>query len=168
MAKTLVTGATGQIGSELTWALRDRFATDSVIASSRHLRQDDGQRRWAPFETLDVTDRESICRAIEAHDIDTVFHLAAVLSAVGEQDPQRAWTVNVTGLHNVLEAARLGGVRQVFWPSSIAAFGPNTPRVHTPQDTITHPTTMYGVTKVAGELLCRVHSVTAVRRGENE
>ncbi len=108
----------------------------------------------SPFEDLDVTDRQSIDRVLAQYQIDTVFHLAAVLSAVGEQNPQLAWDVNVNGLHNVLEAARLGGVKKVFWPSSIAVFGPNTPRVNTPQDTIMHPTTMYGVAKVTGELLC--------------
>jgi len=154
MRRILITGATGQIGTELTRELRSRYGANNVIASSRHCPRDDAEHRWAPFEEMDVTDRESIRRVIETHDVDTVFHLAAVLSAVGEQDPQRAWHVNVNGLHNVLEAARTCEVKQVFWPSSIAAFGPNTPRVHTPQDTITHPTTMYGVTKVAGELLC--------------
>ena len=154
MRRILITGATGQIGTELTRELRLRCGGDSVIASSRHRPRDDTQHQWAPFEELDVTDRQSIGHVIETNEIDTVFHLAAVLSAVGEQDPQRAWNVNVNGLHNVLEAARNGSVKQVFWPSSIGAFGPNTPRVHTPQDTITHPTTMYGVTKVTGELLC--------------
>lgn len=154
MRKILITGATGQIGTELTRELRSRFGTENVIASSRHRSRDDAQHHWAPFVELDVTDRDAIRRVIEAHEVDTLFHLAAVLSAVGEHDPQQAWNVNVNGLHSVLEAARGGGVGQVFWPSSIAAFGPNTPRVHTPQDTITHPTTMYGVTKVTGELLC--------------
>jgi nucleoside-diphosphate-sugar epimerase len=138
----------------LTRELRRRHGVDDVIATSLDCPSDDAPHHWAPFEELDVTDRPALDRVIEAHGIDTVFHLAAVLSAVGEQHPQSAWNVNVNGLHNVLEAARTGGVKQVFWPSSIAAFGPNTPRAHTPQDTIMHPTTIYGVTKVTGELLC--------------
>jgi len=154
MGNILVTGATGQIGTDLTRELRGRCGANTVVASSRHRPRDDAQHDWDPFEELDVTSRESLERAVAAHDVEAVFHLAAVLSAVGEQDPQRAWNVNVNGLHNVLETARMGGVKQVFWPSSIAAFGPDTPRNHTPQDTITHPTTMYGVTKVTGELLC--------------
>jgi nucleoside-diphosphate-sugar epimerase len=154
MKRILVTGATGQIGTELTRQLRCRYGQDQVIAASRHRPRDDAQHRWDPFEELDVTNRQALDRVIEAHHIDTVFHLAAVLSAVGEEHPPSAWHVNVNGLYNLLEAARLGGVRQMFWPSSIAAFGPNTPRAHTPQDTIMHPTTMYGVTKVTGELLC--------------
>lgn len=154
MKRILITGATGQIGTELTRELRQRHGVENVIASCRHRPRNDAQHHWAPFEVLDVTDRESIDRVLAHNQIDTVFHLAAVLSAVGEQKPQQAWNVNVNGLHNVLEASRTNEVEQVFWPSSIAAFGPNTPRVNTPQDTIMHPTTMYGVSKVAGELLC--------------
>lgn len=154
MKKILVIGATGQIGTDLTRELHNRYGQDNVIAASRHRPDNDEQHRWGSFEVLDVTDRNSICRVINQYEIDTVFHLAAVLSVVGEEEPQRAWHVNMSGLHNVLEAARSCGVKQMFWPSSIAAFGPNTPRVRTPQDTIMQPTTMYGVTKVAGERLC--------------
>ncbi len=154
MRRTLITGATGQIGTELTRDLRCRYGAGNVIAASRHRPPDDAENLWAPFVEVDVTNRDAICNTIKANNVDTLFHLAAMLSAVGERHPQETWDVNVNGLHNVLEAARSCGVKQVFWPSSIAAFGPNTPRVHTPQDTITHPTTMYGVTKVAGELLC--------------
>ncbi len=154
MNRILITGATGQIGTELTRALRARYGSDQVIASSRQRPPDYDQHHWDPFELVDVTDPDAIGAAIESNRIDTIYHLAAVLSAVGEQDPQAAWNVNMNGLHYVLEAARASGVRQIFWPSSIAAFGPDTPRDNTPQDTIMHPTTMYGVTKVAGELLC--------------
>ena len=153
MRRILITGATGQIGTELTRELRQPRGTENVIASSRHRPSDDAHHAWAPFEELDVTHPEAIVRILEQYEIDTVYHLASLLSAVGEQKPQQAWNINVNGLHNVLEAARTCGVSQVFWPSSIAAFGPNTPRINTPQDTIMHPTTMYGVTKVAGELL---------------
>ena len=154
MKRILVTGATGQIGTELTRELRQRSGVEIVVASCRHRPADDAQHHWAPFVELDVTDRGSIERVLETNQIDTIYHLAAVLSAIGEQDPQQAWNVNVNGLHNVLEAGRNQTVKAIFWPSSIAAFGPNTPRDNTPQDTIMHPTTMYGVSKVAGELLC--------------
>lgn len=154
MQNILITGATGQIGTELTRELRRRHGDERVIASSCDCPSDDEQHHWAPFVQLDVTDREAIVQTLREGEIDTVFHLAAMLSVVGEQHPQQAWNVNVNGLHNVLEAARTCDVQQVFWPSSIAAFGSNTPRIHTPQDTITHPSTMYGVTKVTGELLC--------------
>jgi nucleoside-diphosphate-sugar epimerase len=106
-----------------------------------------------PFEILDVTRPDAVARLVAEHDIDTIYHLAAILSATAEGDPQAAYTVNMSGLHNVLEAARARGCA-VFVPSSIAAFGPGTPPDPTPQDTIQRPNTMYGVTKVAGELLC--------------
>ncbi len=154
MKRILITGASGQIGTELTRELRQTYGTDNVVASCLGRPRDDAQHQWAPFEDLDVTDRQAIDRVLDQYQIDTVFHLAAVLSAVGEQNPQLAWDVNINGLHNVLEASRMSGVKKVFWPSSIAVFGPNTPRVNTPQDTIMHPTTIYGVAKVTGELLC--------------
>ncbi len=155
MTTILVTGANGQIGTELTRALRARFESDRVVASSRRPRPADStDGASGPYELLDVTDRPAIEAVLERHQIDTIYHLAAVLSAVGETDPQRAWRVNMGGLANVLEAARTHGVRQVFWPSSIAVFGPDTPRDQTPQDTLMRPTTIYGVAKVAGELLC--------------
>ena len=153
MKRILITGATGQIGTELTRELRNRYGQENVIASGIEVTDHDTRHDWAPYERLDVTDYDALCRVIEVHQVDSVFHLASILSAVGEQHPQLAWDVNINGLRNVLEAARMEQVRQVFWPSSIAAFGPNSPRIRTPQDTITHPTTMYGVTKVTGELL---------------
>ena len=154
MKRILITGATGQIGTELTRELRQRHGVENVIASCLFRPIDDEQHHWAPFEELDVTDRDSIDRLLDQHEVDTVVHLAAVLSAIGEQKPQQSWNVNVNGLRNVLESARTHGVKQIFWPSSIAAFGSNTPRINTPQDTIMHPSTMYGISKVAGELLC--------------
>ena len=154
MNQILIIGATGQIGTELTVRLRQKYETANVIASARHRPPDDARHSWEPFELLDVTDRSAIDRVIEKYRIDTVFHLASLLSAVGEEKPQQAWDINLNGLRNVLEAARTCGVKQVFWPSSIAAFGPTSPRVNTPQDTIMRPTTVYGITKVAGELLC--------------
>ncbi|MGI9334540.1 MAG: NAD-dependent epimerase/dehydratase family protein [Gammaproteobacteria bacterium] len=154
MRKVLVTGALGQIGSELTAELRRICGPRNVIATSRRGPPETEISDGCRFELLDVTHREAVNRAFARHEVDTVFHLAAILSATGEQDPQLAWTVNIEGLRNVLGAAHAHGVKQVFWPSSIAAFGPDTPREHTPQLTVMRPNTMYGITKAAGELLC--------------
>lgn len=148
----LVTGAAGQIGSELVPALRDIFGQEKVIASDL-VEPKAPAVRQAPFELLDVTDSNQLGAAIKKHKIKKIYHLAAILSATGEKNPAKAWQVNINGLFNVLESARALEVKQVFCPSSIAVFGPLTPRVDTPQDTILSPTTMYGVTKVAGEQL---------------
>jgi nucleoside-diphosphate-sugar epimerase len=148
----LVTGAAGQIGSELVPALRAIFGQEKVIATD--LVQPKTQNlRLGPFEQLDVTQRSQLETIIRKYKIKKIYHLAAILSASGEKNPQKAWEVNINGLFNVLEAARQLDVKQVFCPSSIAVFGPLTPRVNTPQDTILGPTTMYGVTKVAAEHL---------------
>lgn len=154
MKKILITGALGQIGSELTMNLRSRYGESNVVASSRSAK--DGSAKVVesgPFELVDVTNPQHIADAVKKHNIDTVIHLAAILSAVGEAKPNLAWDVNMMGLFNVLEVARETKTA-VFTPSSIAAFGPSTPPDNTPQDTIQRPTTMYGVTKVAGEVLC--------------
>jgi nucleoside-diphosphate-sugar epimerase len=152
MKKILVTGANGQIGSELTLVLRDKYGADNVIAADlkpalAELTQS------GPCCRLDIRDRSALDHIVSSHRIDTVFHLAALLSAVGEQNPQLAWDVNMNGLLNVLETAKQHHCA-VFFPSSIAAFGTGTPSMDTPQDTIQRPTTMYGITKVSGELLC--------------
>jgi nucleoside-diphosphate-sugar epimerase len=154
MSRILITGAFGQIGTELTTALRERHGSINVIATGRHLpdREDD-RVRTGPAERLDVTDAAAVADALERHEIGLIFHLAAVLSARGERDPTATWRINMDGLRNVLEAARRVSGCRVFWPSSIAAFGPDTPRDATPQDTVMRPTTMYGLNKVAGELL---------------
>ena len=146
----LVTGALGQIGSELVNALRQRYGEDRVIASDIRMppRGNEG-----PFEFVDCTNQRSIDEVIRRHRVGTIYHLAALLSAVAESKPQVAWEVNMDGLYWVLEVARENRC-SVFFPSSIGAFGPGTPKDHTPQDTVQRPTTMYGVTKVAGELLC--------------
>jgi len=152
--RILVTGAVGQIGSELTPALRERYGNDNVVATGHKTPPSAELRDAGPFEFIDVTRRETIEAAVEKYGINTIYHLAAILSAVGEQKPQLAWDVNMNGLYNILEVAREHQMERVFCPSSIAAFGPDTPRDNTPQETVLRPRTMYGVTKVAGELLC--------------
>jgi len=157
MKKILVTGACGQIGSELTMELRRRYGNENVVATGHKTKPSEKLYQSGPFEFIDVTKRETIEEVVEKYNIDTIYHLAAILSAVGEKKPQLAWEVNINGLYNVLEVARERKMTRVFCPSSIAVFGPETPRDNTPQETITRPTTMYGVTKVAGELLCNYY-----------
>ncbi len=152
--KILVTGALGQIGSELVPALRERYGSDQVVASDiRMMSREQLLRTDGPFDFLDCTSERQIQEVVQRHQIKTIYHLVALLSAVGEGKPQVAWDVNMGSLYRVLEVSRINGCA-VFVPSSIGAFGPGTPRDHTPQDTIQRPTTIYGVTKVAGELLC--------------
>jgi len=154
-----VTGATGQIGSELTLALRRKYDGDNVIAVGHKRKPSEKLLNSGPFEFVDVGQKESLEKVVKKYDVDTVYHLAALLSATGEQNPQLAWNLNVGSLYNVLEMAREYGLARVFWPSSIAVFGPTSPRVKTPQETIMIPGTMYGVTKVAGELLCNYYFI---------
>lgn len=154
MKKILVTGALGQIGSELTMGLRKTYGNDNVIASSRRAKEGhEDLMESGVFEIVNVTDGKQLSEVVRKHNINTIIHLAAILSAVGEERPAQAWDVNMNGLYNVLEVAREENCA-VFTPSSIAAFGDSTPKDSTPQDTIQRPNTMYGVTKVAGELLC--------------
>jgi len=157
MTKILITGATGQIGSELTLVLREKYGGENVVAAGHKKSPNPRLVDTGPFVTLDVTDRAQLERTVREHRITEIYHLAAILSATGEQNPDLAWRVNMEGLYNVLEVARTVGVQRIFWPSSIAVFGPKTPKDNTPQDTILSPTTMYGITKVAGELLCEYY-----------
>jgi len=150
--KILVTGATGQIGSELTTTLRERYGRDNVIAMGHRRKPSKTLEESGPYVTGDVRDRVNLEKIIREYDIDTVYHMAAILSATGEKNPQLCWDVNINGLYNLLEMARERKLR-IFCPSSIAVFGPKTPKENTPQDTILTPTTMYGITKVSGELL---------------
>ena len=153
MGRILVTGASGQIGSELVPALREQFGADQVIASDVREVAGRGMLLDGRFEHIDCTDARELQDAVRRHGVDVIYHLAALLSAIAEEKPQAAWTVNMNGLYSVLEVARQYRCA-VFFPSSIGAFGPGTPREATPQDTIQRPTTIYGVTKAAGELLC--------------
>ena len=152
MDRILVTGASGQVGSELTPKLRERHGSENVVASD--IREpSEALLGQGPYEIVDVTEKERLERVVREHEIDTIFHLAAILSATGERKPQLAWRVNILGLHNVLEVAREQDLVRVFHPSSIAVFGPETPKDFTPQETVLRPKTVYGITKVTGELL---------------
>jgi nucleoside-diphosphate-sugar epimerase len=153
MRKILVTGALGQIGSELVPALRKRHGREVVVASDVRAMPVGAEPGDGPFEHLDCTKLQQIQEVIRRNDVGTIYHLAAVLSAAGEEKPQAAWDLNMGSLYRVLEVARQYGC-SLFFPSSIGAFGPTTPQEDTPQDTVQRPTTIYGVTKVAGELLC--------------
>jgi nucleoside-diphosphate-sugar epimerase len=150
----LVTGSQGQIGSDLVIALGKIYGVNQVVTS--------GRRAVAvaspfPYEVLDVTDYSRLQSIIETDGIETLYHLAGLLSAKGEQYPEQCWQINVNGLKHVLEVARDYHLK-VFWPSSIAVFGPHTPKLHTPQTTIEDPSTMYGITKVTGEMLCQYYA----------
>jgi nucleoside-diphosphate-sugar epimerase len=154
MDRILITGAVGQIGIELTEGLLSRFPASRVVASD--IRSAAGAP--ADIRYLDITDKAQIARLVMEERIDTIFHLAALLSARGEQNPQLAFAVNLGGLLNVLEVARQHGVKKVIMPSTIGAFGPDTPKIDTPDDTLMRPTSMYGITKLAGELLLDYYS----------
>ncbi|MBP2026233.1 nucleoside-diphosphate-sugar epimerase [Acetoanaerobium pronyense] len=153
MRKILITGSLGQIGTELTMYLREQYGNDNVIASGLRKEGPDYIFESGPFEIVDILNAQQVADACEKHNVNTVINLAALLSAVAEGNPQLAYNINMNGLFNILEVARERGAA-VFTPSSIAAFGPSTPADNTPQDTIQRPTTIYGVTKVGGELLC--------------
>lgn len=152
MRKILITGSLGQIGTELIMYLRKEYGNDNIIATDVTRKAPDYIFESGPFETLDVLDAKRLAELVDKYKVNTIINLAALLSAVAEAKVQLAYNINMNGLFNVLEVAREKSL-SVFTPSSIAAFGPSTPADQTPQDTIQRPTTMYGVTKVAGELL---------------
>ncbi len=153
MERILVTGAVGQIGSELVEALRKKYGNENVVAAGHKTKPTEEMRTSGPFEFIDVTSRESIERVVKKYNIDTIYHLAAILSAIGEEKPQLTFRVNIIGLYNILEIGLKYKLERIMVPSSIAVFGPQTPKENTPNETILRPTTMYGVSKVAGELL---------------
>jgi len=153
MKNILVTGACGQIGSELVEKLREKYGNENVVAAGHKKPPTEKMQKAGPFEYIDVVHKEEIANAVKKYDIDTIYHMAAILSAVGEQKPQLAFNVNLIGFYNVLEVGIEYKLERIMVPSSIAAFGPDTPKDNTPNETILRPTTMYGVTKVAGELL---------------
>ncbi|OQX80982.1 MAG: UDP-glucose 4-epimerase [Bacteroidetes bacterium 4484_249] len=152
MKNILIIGSVGQIGSELTMELRRRYGNDHVVAGFRKTQPSEELANSGPLERVDATEPEKLVEVVKKYNIDTIYNLAALLSAVAEERPQAAWNVGVNGVYNVLEVAREHKC-SVFFPSSIGAFGPSTPLDNTPQDTVQRPNTMYGVTKVAGELL---------------
>jgi len=152
MTKILLIGANGQIGSELAVELAQRHGNAQVITSDV---APQGRVPFLTHEMLDVTDGAALAAVVKRHGITQIYHLAAALSATGEKHPMWAWDLNMKGLLNVLELARTEKLDRVFWPSSIAAFGPQTPKVGTPQTTVMDPTTVYGVSKLAGEGWCR-------------
>ncbi len=153
MKRILVSGCLGQIGTELVTKLREVYGVDNVVATDVRKPEGNPIVEGGIFETLDVTNYDEFLSIAKKHEVDTIIHLAALLSAVAEAKPQLAWTINMGGLVNALEVARELNCKY-FTPSSIGAFGPSTPKVNTPQDTIQRPNTKYGVTKVSGELLC--------------
>jgi len=153
MKRILVTGAVGQIGSELTMALRKKYGNDNVLATGRKTKPSDTLLDSGPFEFIDICKKETVEKVVSEYDIDTIYNMAAILSATGEEKPLLCWNVNINGMYNILEIAHEYDMTRVFVPSSIAAFGPETPQDNTPQETVLKPKTMYGVTKVAGELL---------------
>ena len=156
MSKTIVIGASGQIGSDLTLELRNRFGNDNVIASDIKNAADDVMSS-GPFETLDVMDESGVAAVFKKHDISKVYLLAAMLSGSAEKNPKKAWDLNMKSLLSILDMAKEGLIKKVFWPSSIAVFGPTTPKENTPQLTIMEPSTVYGISKLAGERWCEYY-----------
>lgn len=156
MKKILVTGAFGQIGSELVPELRRKYGKENVVASDVRPATDEWKSA-GPAEIIDVTKKERLEIVVKQYGTDTIYHLASILSAAGEKDPQFAYFVNNTCLYNVLEVAREQKLERVMVPSSIAVFGPETPRNNTPNETVLKPSTMYGISKVHGELLCNYY-----------
>ncbi|PWK78370.1 nucleoside-diphosphate-sugar epimerase [Mucilaginibacter oryzae] len=152
----LVIGALGQIGTELTAALRLKYGVDAVTASDRHP-VNEKTSYVSPYVQLNVLDKAALQALVQEKEITHIYHLAAVLSATGEQNPLMAWDINMQGLLNVLEVAREEKLEQIFWPSSIAVFGPDAPKADCPQDGVTNPSTVYGISKIAGEQWCRYY-----------
>lgn len=152
----LIIGACGQIGSELTQKLRETYGNDNVIASDIREGKEDLMSS-GPFEILDATDKEEVLKIVQKYNVTQIYLMAAMLSATAEKYPQKAWDLNMNSLLGVLELAKDKHIKQVYWPSSIASFGPTSPKVNTPQQTIMEPTTVYGISKLAGEHWCNYY-----------
>lgn len=152
-SKILVIGACGQVGTELVENLAQRFGSERVIASDIR----DEAQFDVPYLRLDVMDRDAVRQVVVEHNISEVYHLAALLSATAEKNPEFGWKLNMDGLFSVLDLAKEGLLTKIFWPSSIAVFGPTTPRHNTPQFTVIEPTTVYGISKFAGERWCQFY-----------
>jgi len=153
--KILVIGSSGQIGTELVIRLRDLYGTENVIASD--VRKSEEANGNGPFEVLNVLDKQNLLHVIQKHQISEVYLLAALLSATAERNIQFAWQLNMEGLFNVLDLAKENIIKRIFWPSSIAVFGPSTPKLNTPQQTVMEPNTVYGISKLAGERWCEYY-----------
>jgi len=154
--KILIIGACGQIGTELTMRLRELYGNESVIAGDIREGSDELMNS-GPFEILDAMDRDSIEDVCLHYEISEVYLMAAMLSATAEKYPKKAWNLNMDSLFHVLNLAREGKIEKIFWPSSIAVFGPTTPKENTPQQTIMEPSTVYGISKQTGELWCEYY-----------
>ncbi|WP_298341220.1 NAD-dependent epimerase/dehydratase family protein [uncultured Algibacter sp.] len=155
-SKILIIGAGGQIGSELTYKLRQMYGEENVIATDIN-RNNSDLVNSGTFEILDAKDYEGVKKCVETYNIDTVYLMAAMLSATGEKFPEEAWNLNMDSLFHVLNLAKGKLIKKVFWPSSIAVFGPTTPTKYTPQYTTTEPKTVYGITKQVGERWCEYY-----------
>ncbi len=156
MKKIIVIGASGQIGTELTVELRKKFGHENVIASDIKQASDEVMNS-GPFEILDVMDENQVKNVLQKYKVDTVYLLAALLSGTSEKNPKFAWDLNMKSLLFILEMAKDQVIKQIFWPSSIAVFGPTTPKKNTPQQTIMEPSTVYGISKQAGERWCEYY-----------
>ena len=150
MKKILVIGAAGQIGTDLTLELRNRFGAENVVASDIKLGSEEVME-GGPFEKLDAIDRKALEGILDTYQITEIYHLAAILSGKAEKNPKWAWDLNMNSLFNVLDVSRARGITKIFWPSSMGAFGPTTPKWDTPQITVMEPTSVYGISKLAGE-----------------
>jgi len=156
MAKTIIIGACGQIGTELTLALRQKYGNNQVIAAD--LKETCPEiLNEGPYVQMDILNKEFVCEYLKNHEVTTVYLLAALLSATAEKNPAFAWKLNMEGLFTILDLAKEGFVKKIFWPSSIAVFGPTTPADNTPQHTIMEPSTVYGISKQAGERWCEYY-----------
>ncbi len=154
--KILIIGACGQIGSELTMSLREIYGGTNIIASD--IRKGVSELMDSgPFEFIDATNKDQIEAVIHKHNIDVVYLMAAMLSGAAEMNPEKAWDLNMSSLFHVLNLAKAGAIKKIFWPSSIAVFGNSTPKKRTPQQTITEPSTVYGISKLAGERWCEYY-----------